>query len=880
MNGMDSARVCAESPLHGGNAAVLTGRVDELNRIFAMIRRWDGPAGVVVAGPAGVGKTRLVREVMAVAGQRGALVRCAVGTDSARALPLGAFATTVRLADPEPTTLVRQVSEALLAGAGPAGVVVAVDDAHLLDDLSAALVHQLVLTRAASVVLTVRAGETAPDAVTALWKDGHLPRLDLQPLSRAETAAFVETRLGGPVDDVAVRRLWSITRGNASYLCHLVDDELGSGRLREVAGVWRWSGEPSLSPGLVELVTARIGELPAGQRGVVEVLAFGEPLEVSLLAELTDVRAMEQAEAKGLIEVSAHGWRWQARLADPLVGAVQRIRTGALYARRLRGRIAGALGATGGRRADDTLRRAILGLDSDSRPDAALLTDAAGRATELGDLALATRLARAAVAAGGGFDARLLLDNALGWSGRGGQASAEWVALHALAETEAQRAQLAMSRATRLAWDGRPAEAEAVLVAAATGITDEAAVLELAGMRSLLDAHLGRTVQAARTGAEVLAHPRRSSSATQWASMGVALAHGGLGRPDGTRADTAPAGTGMHQQALVVAYTVRGLLLGGLLDEADEVVRRYYERCPEHLSRPLDVFGSLMSAHVAIGRGRVGTAARWYRQAVAALDGADPNGWSFTALVGLTTALGMSGAAPSARQNLAAMTAARHATYVYLAPNTLLAQAWVIAAEGGVTEAVALTRQAAQVAASQDQPAVEVLTLHTAVCFGDRTVAERLAELATLVEGPRAKAAAIHAAALAADDGPALHAVSKELERLGMMLPAADAAAQAAAAHSRHNRRGSAQTATRRAHRLAQACEGARTPALAALAAPPEITRREREIIALAAHGLSNNDIARRLVVSVRTVENHLYRASTKLGTSNRTELAALLQEY
>ena len=87
-----------------------------------------------------------------------------------------------------------------------------------------------------------------------------------------------------------------------------------------------------------------------------------------------------------------------------------------------------------------------------------------------------------------------------------------------------------------------------------------------------------------------------------------------------------------------------------------------------------------------------------------------------------------------------------------------------------------------------------------------------------------------------------------------------------------------AHTAATRAHRLAQACEGACTPALDALAAPLPLTDREREIVTLAASGLSNRQIAQPLCVSVRTVENHLYRASTKLGTTDRAELAALLR--
>jgi len=190
---------------------------------------------------------------------------------------------------------------------------------------------------------------------------------------------------------------------------------------------------------------------------------------------------------------------------------------------------------------------------------------------------------------------------------------------------------------------------------------------------------------------------------------------------------------------------------------------------------------------------------------------------------------------------------------------------------------VALAHKSAAVAAAQTQHAVEVLALHTAASFGDATVAGRLAALAAHVDGPRAPAAAAHSAALAAGDGAGLDAAAAQLEELGALLLAADAAAQAAAAYTRAGQRGSAQLATARAHRLARACEGARTPALAALGALAPLTDREREVVALAAGGLSNRAIAERLVVSVRTVEGHLYRACAKLGTSDRTALAALL---
>jgi DNA-binding NarL/FixJ family response regulator len=51
------------------------------------------------------------------------------------------------------------------------------------------------------------------------------------------------------------------------------------------------------------------------------------------------------------------------------------------------------------------------------------------------------------------------------------------------------------------------------------------------------------------------------------------------------------------------------------------------------------------------------------------------------------------------------------------------------------------------------------------------------------------------------------------------------------------------------------------------------LTNREREITALAAHGLSNQEIAERLVVSPLTVRTHIHRAMMKVGARDRAQL-------
>jgi DNA-binding CsgD family transcriptional regulator len=56
-----------------------------------------------------------------------------------------------------------------------------------------------------------------------------------------------------------------------------------------------------------------------------------------------------------------------------------------------------------------------------------------------------------------------------------------------------------------------------------------------------------------------------------------------------------------------------------------------------------------------------------------------------------------------------------------------------------------------------------------------------------------------------------------------------------------------------------------------------DLTRREREVAALAATGLSSSEIAARLVLSIRTIDNHLNHVYRKLGVTSRTELSEII---
>ena len=111
------------------------------------------------------------------------------------------------------------------------------------------------------------------------------------------------------------------------------------------------------------------------------------------------------------------------------------------------------------------------------------------------------------------------------------------------------------------------------------------------------------------------------------------------------------------------------------------------------------------------------------------------------------------------------------------------------------------------------------------------------------------------------------------------MLLAAEAANEAAQAFQTVGDRRAAAALGVRADGLLAACEGARTPALRAPALVVPLTARERDIAAMAAQGITSQQIADRLYLSVRTVNNHLQNVYTKLGVSGRRQLAGVLGE-
>jgi DNA-binding CsgD family transcriptional regulator len=854
----------------------LLDRPVEQAAIRSALRRPDC-RGVVVIGAAGVGKTTLARTVIE---SLSAPVHWAACTESSRSIPLGAFAPWVGSTGArDPVALLVSARESILSSPD---TVTGVDDAHLLDQLSATLLHQIATEGSGRIVATVRAGEPIPDAVTSLWKDGYLHRLDLEPFTKRQSIALIEAVLGGTLEELSAEVMWDASGGNPLFLRHLVEGALEAGTLSGVNGVWQLRGPTRVSAGLAELLEGRLEHAGDAALKALDLLGLCEPLDIDTLSELAGEEAVDAAEAQGLIRIVRDGTQVNARISHPMYGDVVRRRLGTASARRLRGRIVTALSAHGTDSAADRIRLAQLAIDSDKPADTNLVVAAAKDAVFLANLPLGERLARNAFEHGDGLRAAELLSRALLWQGRPVEADAILATFEPDSLDELQLLRWALPRLSILFWSmGQAKQAHDIMALLHQRVTHPVLRLLVEAIGAAVAVHENRIDAGLAAAEAVLSNPESPKQAVEFAAFAAGLALPVAGR--GTEYEPIAARCRAEQRPTdgMIRVMVRycdGLALThtGQLDLADRRAAEYTEFSSEGQFLGWAI-AKITAGLVATYRGRFPDAITSIEQALAALNAETSLPWRLPGRLVLARAYAALGQTSEAERVLEDATEHKGPHTEIHEPQRMLAKAWLTAARGGERTAAEAARRAAEAARRAGQYAVEAEALHHAARFGDRTAAEPLAAVVPRLDGAVATLYLRHATAVAEADAEALDAVSTDFETAGLLLSAADAAAQAAPLHDQAGqRRRSAESAARAIHLAAQ-CGGAITPAIRSASRPLPLSSREREIAAMIAEGLSNREIADKLLVSVRTVEGHIYRACIKLDVSDRDDLAAIV---
>jgi DNA-binding CsgD family transcriptional regulator len=816
---------------------------------------------------------------MLVAVEAGWTVRSVAATATSQSIALGAFAQWTDDVGREPFALVRNVIGALTESAEAGRVVVFVDDAHHLDDLSAVVVHHLIQSKSATLVVTIRTGEPAPAAVTALWKDGLVRRVEVGALTRVDVDALLSQVFGAAVDPRCGEELWRLTRGNVLFVRQLVEQEFRAGRMVVDDGVLRWSRSADMPASLAELVDEQIGAIVDGVRDVVDLVAVAEPIDWHTLRLLVDQESIEAAEQRHLIRISGD----EVSAGHPMYAEVRLERCGSARRRRLRGLVAAAM-KDGGVPAE-MMKRGLLWVESDLPPEPDVLLAAATAASSLLDFEAAERLFTAAANTGMGARARIPLAYSLFMTQRGELALEVLDGIEADDATESAFINEVVMRASNLLWTMRSPERSWRLIDDALETATGARRQQLLVFRANQFALAARPAQVLATMAEIDYRELDAYGATMGYSV-EAMAYGELGQVDRAvaMAEESDRSLTMSDQGKTLRQPLTefhtfALAAAGRLAEAMDVAERHC-RSQREEPMPARMVAAEILGMVMYAAGDLSAALRHLP------DVADPEMANDFHVVNSfhrfhllrAQVQARSGDVDAAERALDTARAHRHPAYVFVTPTELLTEAWLAAMRQRPTEARQLARRAGDFAREHDQFAREVWCLQTAVQFDDAEAAERLAELANQVEGPRARVAARYAAAVSTDTGSELDAVSADFESMGDLLTAADAAGQAATSHRRAGRTGSAMTAAARSRRLATACGGATSPAIVAASFAPPFSSREREIAVLVAQGLSNREIAEVVSLSVRTVESHVYRASTKAGVTGRAGLAAMMR--
>jgi len=881
-------RSVAELPRNAALVAdwPLTDRDSELARLDRFARSTVA-ASAVVAGPEGAGKTRLAREYVLRAHEARRATRWVSATPGAAEVPYGALSALLsgRVPAGDAPQSRHEVIRLLLAtmGHGPLGVhpTLVVDDAHLLDSASADVIHHLASAGRVGVIATIRSDQRAPVPITALWKDGLAERIDLDYLTDSAIQALVACALGGHVDPGLVAEVAGRSQRNLLHLRELVVGAVSDGALAELDGVWRLIKPLKPSARLSELIDVRLGLLSADERSLLEHLAYGEPLGLRELAIVGDIDLVEGLEQQGLLQSRVSGERLELGLTRPLDRDVLRLRMSAIRRAAVARSLADAVETCGPGGAGDALRIAAWRLEGGGASPEQLLS-AAWTARWRYEFPLASRLVEAAVASGGGFEARLLGAQLIALQGDPLGSEAKLAQLARLGENDAERTRAVIARARNLIFGlGQVQRALGVVDHALDTVADPTWRDELMACRTgLLLVTVGpdATIRAAepllqRTGGSALVYVELAASFSlgRAGRLTDALAVEARGHAaHGALSESMDWYRWLHLFAKCEALSASGRLM-----ESESLARQQYQEGLTHGSTEQRAFFAYQLARTALSRGHINEAIKHAREAVIHFRDLGRHYYAQAMLVEVGLGLALGGHAAAATAALAKIEGPPVSWAQVELP---IAEAWIAIADGDQVGARRLMASAAQRGEDLGDLVGAVEALHGLARIGypDQAAAP-LEHLAKSVEGSLVQARLRHTLALQSGDANDLGVVSGLFEEMGADLLAAEAAADEASRWTQLGEGRRARAAASRAAECATCCRGAATPALGNVDVRAQLTVTELEAAQLAGSGRSNKQIAETLNLSVRTVENRLQRVYNKVGVSTRVELAEAL---
>jgi tetratricopeptide (TPR) repeat protein len=665
--------------------------------------------GAVLIGSAGVGKTWLARAAAErLASQFG---RVDWVTAAAPAVPFSAFSHLIDVPSTGKTAAVLRHARESLGD----GRLLIVDDAHLLDKLSAALIYQLAVSGAVKLIVTVAPNGPVADEISALWRDDLLARIDVQPPGHDDSRQAT-------------------------------------------------------------LVEEFVAALPGSAHRVLEYLAVEDPLSLDDVSALAGREAVADAEAAGAVVIDedlvrpAHPLFVDA-VRDALGGPdLRRLRTelvdrmAASSPRGVVDQLRLAVLALDSDSPQPVAELAVAAEESLRLGDLEL-SERLGRAAVDRSPELATRLTLAYALAWQG-------------RGREADAVLDAVDPSTLSETELMAWALPRA-ANQFWMLSEPERATAFLRTARGRVSSPAAQATLDALSATFAMNAGSPSRAKQIADDVLASPAADDTAIGWAAAAAALSSARMGRfgeVDELAERAIAAGhPGLLRFTSGFGQTT-ALLMAGELDRAQALGRQLTDFA--QLQQPGRAIGEVLVADVLIAKGDLESAVALLRGAAAVLAPTGYS-WGPLALMLLAQALGQLGETVEAGKILSRAESRHGLKSMLFAPELALGRAWTMSARGDQHGAVAAARDAAKAAERGGQSAIALRALHDAARLGDMRAADGIARLGAEIDCAFGQLALDHARAVVTRDAAALNDVSARLDAMGMKRAAADAAARA-----------------------------------------------------------------------------------------------------
>jgi tetratricopeptide (TPR) repeat protein len=655
-------------------------------------------AGTVLIGSAGVGKTWLARTAADRLASQFGRVDWVTGTTPA--VPFSAFNHLIEVPGTGKTAAVLRAARESLGD----GRLLIVDDAHLLDKLSAALVYQLAVSGASKLIVTVAPNAPVAEEISALWRDNLLARIDVAPPGH---------------DDSRQARL----------------------------------------------VEAFVAALPGTAHRVLEYLAVENPLSLADASALAGRDAVTDAEAAGAVVVDGDRVRpvhplfvdavrnglggpelrrLRTQLVDRLAGSspgsvVDRLRLAVLALDSDSPQPLAELAAA----AEESLRLGDLEL-----------SERLGRAAvdRSPDLAIRLTLAYALAWQGRGREADAVLAD---------------VDPSTLSETELIAWALPRA-ANQFWMLSEPERATAFLRTTRGRVSTPVAQTTLDALSATFAMNAGSPSRAKQIADKVLTSPAADDTAVGWAAAAAALSSARMGRFGEVDALAERAIAAGHPGLLRFTSgfgQTTALLMAGELDRAQALGQQLTDFA--QLQQPGRAIGEVLVADVLIARGDLESAVSLLRGAAAALAPTGYS-WGPLAWMLLAQALGQLGETAEAGKILSRAESRHGLKSMLFAPELALARAWTMWARRDEHGAVAAARDGAKAAERGGQSAVALRALHEAARLGDIRAADGIARLCAEIDCAFGELALAHARAVTAHDADALRDAAALFAAIGM----------------------------------------------------------------------------------------------------------------